>query len=273
MKQRIVLIASVIIGLIAAALTGQYLKAKDNEVTKTIADLHGRYTLVTVLGVKKQTSTGQILTEADIGHFSVVEGSVRGHVIKDSECPMVLNRRLLHAMEKESLLYWSDIAGGDPVNKGLADDIKGGMRAISIDVGGTAAVSGMVNPSDHVDVIGTFTFPSPQKSTEMEMVTMTIMQDVLVLATGRETAKSRLVNGASQNGGYGAITIEVTPREAEMLVFAQQARGRLVLSLRNPSDGNSYEKDLPRVDFSKIQEEIKTLNMDRQVRILGKRSL
>ena len=273
MKQRIVLIASVIIGLIAAALTGQYLKAKDNEVEKIKEQLAKSNVTIKVLVVNKNIPSGQILSTEDLALMPMVESAVRGHIIKESEYRIVLGRRLMRALEKESPIYWSDIEGGDPVNKGLAGDIKGGMRAISIDVGGTAAVSGMVNPNDHVDVIGTFTFPSPQKSTEMEMVTMTIMQDVLVLATGRETAKSRLVNGASQNGGYGAITIEVTPREAEMLVFAQQARGRLVLSLRNPSDGNSYEKDLPRVDFSKIQEEIKTLNMDRQVRILGKRSL
>jgi pilus assembly protein CpaB len=269
MKQRIVLIVSVAIGLIAAALTGQYLKAKDKEVADKLQQMVGRYAKIGVVVVNHNTPSGQILTTADIGLVSMIESAVRGHVIKEDEYRMILGRRLVRALEKESPIYWSDIEGGDPLNHGLAADIKSGMRAISIGVGGTAAVSGMVNPNDHVDVLGTFTFPSSKKPSEMEMVTMTILQDVLILATGRETAKSRLLSGAEQSGSYGSITIEVTPREAEMLVFAEQARGRLVLTLRNPADGK-YETDLPRVDFEKIQEEIKDLNNVRQTKILQK---
>ena len=152
---------------------------------------------------------------------------------------------------------------------GLTDDIKPKQRAISISVSGAAAVSGMVKPTDHVDVLGTFSFPSATKPSEMEMVTLTILQDVLILATGHDTAKSRQAVNDSAAAGYNTVTVEVTPREAEMLVFAEQARGRLVLTLRNSADMD-YEKDLPRVDFSKIQEEITTLNRFRQEKLLGK---
>ena len=59
------------------------------------------------------------------------------------------------------------------------------------------------------------------------------------------------------------MTLEVTPREAEMLVFAEQIHGRLTLTLRNPNDV-SYENELPKVDFEKIQSEIEELNLKRQ---------
>ena len=55
----------------------------------------------------------------------------------------------------------------------------------------------------------------------------------------------------------------MTPREAEMLVFAEQIKGRLTLALRNRND-TYYEKELPRVDFDKIQSEIEKLNNQRQ---------
>ena len=171
-------------------------------------------------------------------------------------------------MEPHAPVYWSDLEGGDPFNRGLAGDIKEHQRAISISVGGAAAVSGMVKPNDHVDVLGTFTFPSSTKSGEMEMVTQTILLDVLILATGHDTAKSQLGAG-DRAAGYNTVTVEVTPREAEMLVFAEQARGRLVLPLRNPAE-MEYERDMPSVDFSKIQETIKTLNDYRQQKLLGK---
>jgi pilus assembly protein CpaB len=272
MKQRVILIASVVIGLVAALLTRQYLNAKDREVERKLQELTRGYTKILVLVVQRDLPAGSVLGREDIGALPMIESAVRGHVIKADEVNvnMVLNRRLIRPLQKGSPVSWSDIEGGDPVSRGLSDDVQKRMRAISIGVGGTAAVSGMVRPSDHVDVIGTFTFPSASKPGEMEMVTLTIMQDVLVLATGQETAKTLFASGNRGAGGYSAVTLEVTPREAEMLVFAEQARGRLVLTLRNRADVY-YEKDLPRVDFARIQEEISTLNAFRQETLLRKR--
>ena len=66
------------------------------------------------------------------------------------------------------------------------------------------------------------------------------------------------------------MTLEVTPREAEMLAFAEQLKGRIVLSLRNRGD-TSYEKELPKVDFEKIRSEIEELNLKRQSQRLAVR--
>jgi Flp pilus assembly protein CpaB len=85
-----------------------------------------------------------------------------------------------------------------------------------------------------------------------------------VLATGKETAKSAIARSDAFGAGtYSTVTLEVTPREAEMLAFAEQIRGRLSLSLRNRSDV-SYEKELPKVDFEKIRSTIEELNLRRQ---------
>nr|HPO36937.1 RcpC/CpaB family pilus assembly protein [Kiritimatiellia bacterium] len=105
----------------------------------------------------------------------------------------------------------------------------------------------------------------------MELVTLTMLQDVLVLATGRETAKSRLLSDLRMPASYNTVTLEVTPREAEMLVFAEQIKGRISLALRNPDD-IYFEKTLPRVDFQMIQSEIESLNTYRQQQLLRKRA-
>ena len=269
MKQRIILIASVVIGLIAALLTGQYLIAKDREYKDKLQQLTRNYRKIPVIAAKRNLPIGTVLVSDDLGIMDVVESAVRGHVVEEKDAATLLNHRLERSLRAGDPIYWSDLEGGDPFSHGLAADIKNHQRAISISVGGTAAVSGMVKPNDHVDVLGTFSFPSPTKPNEMEMVTLTLLQDVLILATGRETAKNQVGAADHASGSYNAVTIEVTPREAEMLVFAEQARGRLVLTLRNPAD-IEYEKDLPRVDFSKIQEEITTLNRFRQEKLLGK---
>ena len=65
------------------------------------------------------------------------------------------------------------------------------------------------------------------------------------------------------------MTLEVTPREAEMLAFTEQIKGRLILSLRNRNDA-SYEKELPKVDFEKIRSTIEDLNLKRQQKLGGR---
>lgn len=271
MKQRVILIASVVIGLIAALLTGQYLRSKDQEYQAKMQQLTRAYRTIDVLAVNRNLPAGTVLAYNDMAAIKVVEGSVRGHVVLVKDSEMLAGKKLIRSLEKGNPIYWSDLEGGDPFSRGLANDIKNRQRAISISVGGAAAVSGMVKPNDHVDVLGTFSFPSTNRANEVEMVTLTVLQDVLVLATGRDTAKSQIGSADRAAGGYSTVTVEVTPREAEMLVFAEQARGRLVLTLRNPADV-WYETDLPRVDFSKIQDEIVTLNRFRQEKLLGKSS-
>ena len=157
---------------------------------------------------------------------------------------------------------------------GLAADIRKKMRAVSVNCSGAAAVSGMVKPNDHVDVIASFSFPklgADGRTMIQEIVTCTILQNVLVLATGKETAKSAIARSdAFGAGAYSTVTLEVTPREAEMLVFAEQIKGRISLALRNRND-TYYEKELPQVDFAKIRAEIEELNVKRQTEMGGRR--
>jgi pilus assembly protein CpaB len=271
MKQRLILIISVVVGLIAALLTGQYLNAKDREYRNMKAKLTADNRTVTVIAVKRNSPAGTVLIRDDLGYTEVPESIGRRNIVALRDVEMVYGKKLSRSLEAGTAISWLDLEGGDPLNTGLASDINNGQRAISISVGGAAAVSGMVRPNDHVDVLGTFSFPTATKGGEIEMVTLTLLQNVLILATGRDTAKNQQGAADRNAAGYSTVTIEVTPREAEMLVFAEQARGRLVLTLRNPADV-TYLSDLPRVDFSKIQDSITKLNLLRQEKLTGRAS-
>ena len=268
MKTQIILILAVVVGLLAAVLTNSYLSSKDDEVVNMQRALQKKYTEIRVICVKRDLPSGTVLTRDDLGTIPAFENAVGDHAIRENDFLYLLGRKTVNKLKKAKPVFWSDIEGGDPENRGLARDIKTGRRAISINVSGAASVSGMVRPNDHVDVLGTFSFPSKTAPDKMELVTLTMLQDVLVLATGRDTAKSQLI-GETRGGTYTSVTLEVTPREAEMLVFAEQIKGRLALALRNPEDVN-YEKSLPRVDFQKIQDEIEELNKFRQSQLLHK---
>ena len=271
MKNKAVLIVAVLFGLLAAFLMRTYLSTKANEFKRLVDRFNATHGTTDVLCFKKDVPGGTSLSRDVIGKMTVPEAGLRGQALSEANLNDILGRKILVGHRKGDILFWSDIEGGNPVAGGLAADIRRKMRALSINVSGAAAVSGMVKPNDHVDVIGTFSFPkaSPDgKNVLQELVTCTILQNVLVLATGKETAKTPapLFGG----GSYSTVTLEVTPREAEMLVFAEQIKGRLVLSLRNRND-TSYEKELPQVDFAKIRGEIEELNVRRQTDMGGVR--
>ena len=271
MKQKLILIISVVVGLLAAFLTRSYLNAKDREVQRWKEEFNRKNAKVEVVAIKKDTPSGTVLSMSDLVGKFVIEQSVKGHIVKVTDVYSLVGRKTLRALQKESPIFWSDIEGGEPGSRGLAGDIKSRMRAISVNVSGSAAVSGMVRPNDHIDVLGTFTFPSKTVKDELELVTLTILQDVLVLATGKETAKSQMLADNRSAAAYNSVTLEVTPREAEMLVFAEQIKGRISLALRNPDDVY-FEKTLPRVNFEMIQSEIEALNTYRQQQLLRKRA-
>lgn len=275
MKNKIILIAAVVFGLLAAVLTRAYLSAKNDEfraLRERFARTHGT---MDVLCFRKDVPGGAVLTRDELGLKTVPKTGLRGQALTEDSLADVLGRKLVGGRKTGELLFWADIEGGNPTAGGLAADIRRKMRALSISVSGASAVSGMVRPNDHVDVVGTFSFPKTApdgKTVFQELVTCTILQNVLVLATGQETAKTRLRGGfpPTAGGAYSTVTLEVSPREAEMLVFAEQIKGRLSLTLRNRND-TSYETELPQVDFAKIRSEIEELNVKRQTEIGGRR--
>ena len=277
MKQKIVLIVSVVVGLLAAILTRGYLAAKENEYNALKAKFNATHGVMWVAYFKKDVPSGTVIDKSMLSAKIVPKSGLEGRAVDadedKKEYVQAYGRKLLVSRKKDELLFWADIEGGNPQNRGLAGDIKRSMRALSISVSGAASVSGMVKPNDHVDVIATFSVPRANSTVpgQTDLVTSTILQNVLVLATGRETAKSQVQMGYGMTGssGYNTVTLEVTPREAEMLVFAEQMKGRLALSLRGRSDV-TYEKELPKVDFEKIQSEIEELNQQRQLKLNGR---
>ncbi|MFL5294574.1 MAG: Flp pilus assembly protein CpaB, partial [Myxococcales bacterium] len=101
-------------------------------------------------------------------------------------------------------------------------------RAVTIDVQERNAVGLWVKPNDHVDVIGSFRDAQTQS-----LRTVTLLQNVVVLATGKVNAATP--PAGEQDRRYTTVTLLVLPEEAEILTLAQET-GTLTLLLRNPDD-------------------------------------
>jgi pilus assembly protein CpaB len=71
------------------------------------------------------------------------------------------------------------------------------------------------------------------------MKTTTLLQNVVVLATGHSNASSVVL--PEEDKRYQTVTLLVLPEEAEILTLAQDT-GTLTLLLRNPDDLDYQEK-------------------------------
>jgi pilus assembly protein CpaB len=135
------------------------------------------------------------------------------------------------------------VKAGDPLleghfapalGAGLSTLVEAKGRAVAIDVQERSAVGLWVRPGDHVDVVGSLRDPDSQ-----QLKTVTLLQNVVVLATGHATANNSSIGEDERR--YSTVTLLVLPEEAEILALAQET-GTLTLSLRNPDDVEFQEK-------------------------------
>lgn len=275
MKQKIIPIISVVVGLLAFWLTGAYLRSQHDKLEKERQKLYAGAKMVDIVVAATDIPSQTAIRKTDLGLDSVLESTLPPDVVTPDDAQQILGKKVIFAVGVKRAILWSNIEGTDRLaESSLANIITPKLRAISLPIGGANAVSSMVQPNDRVDILGTFSFPSKKVAGEMENVTITVLQDVTILATGQTMAKQsgpkrrQMTSGAS----YNTVTVEVTPREAEMLVFAQQMKGSLTLALRNSTDV-SFEKDLPEVNFQQIETSLPELNSYRQKTIRHRTNL
>ena len=269
MKQKSILIIAILAGLIAFWLTGQYLRHEQERML-------GEAKCIFVIVANHELPAGSILKNTDLAKAAVFQSSVGGRAILPESVRDIVGKKLLFNISRGDPIQWSDIDVPAQGAAGLAEMINPTMRAVSIPVDAIASVSGMVKPNDHVDILGTFIFPSATVTGGVETITLTVLQDVTVLATGQALANQIPTPGARgaerAPRSYGAITFEVTPREAELLVFAQTVRGRLTLALRNPADV-TFITNPPTINFEHLQKKLPELNLIRQRDIRHKKDI
>ncbi|GLZ89053.1 Flp pilus assembly protein CpaB [Metapseudomonas resinovorans] len=108
----------------------------------------------------------------------------------------------------------------------LASLIEADKRAISVRVDDVVGVGGFLLPGNRVDVLATRQVGGTSNDSESK----TILQDLRVLAVDQTASTDK-----TQPVVVRAVTLEMTPKEAEILVKAM-SEGRLQLALRNPLD-------------------------------------
>ena len=258
MRQKMLLLTAVFFGVLAFLLTFHQIKVEREKAL-------GETRTVEVIVLNKDKVADEAITLNDISPRKVKRfKSAAEREILWSSRNVILDQTLANSLSKDSILQWSDFQLAAKGAKGLSDLINQGDRAISISVDATSSVTGLINPGDNVDIIGTFRFPEMKGDKALDTLTITILQNVKILATGTDMGKFTL-NKNSRRKNYSTVTLSLTPKEAEMIIFASQ-KGRLTLSLRN-NEETKIETYLQSVNFKYFEDHINDYNKDREKRI------
>jgi pilus assembly protein CpaB len=173
------------------------------------------------------TLRAEHLKEMDWPETAQPPGSI--HDVKDA-----LGRVVITKLVKGESILVSKLASKD-AGRGLAALIPESMRAVAVRVDDVVGVAGFVHPEDRVDVIVTM---RPSKPSDAEPISKVILQNVKVLAVGKEIES----NDTTRNKPMPVTvaTLLVTPDDSEKLALAA-SQGKLLLTLRSWSDSATVE--------------------------------
>ena len=110
----------------------------------------------------------------------------------------------------------------------LAAVLKPNMRAVTVRVDDVVGVAGFLLPGNHVDVVAA-------RMVNQRAETETVLRNLDVLAVDQSASQDK-----DQPVVVHAVTLEVSPKQAEVLVKARE-EGRIQLTLRNPLEDSTQE--------------------------------
>ena len=265
MKQKLLLLAAVIFGVMAFILTFQQINSEREKIRSTMQE-------VPLLQAKHDIAENELIKEESI----VVKKFPRARsqlafsreVMADQKS-LIIGRKAMFPIARGSVLQWNDLHSTvSGRQEGANTVIRSGYRAVAISVDQTASVAGLVQPNDYVDLIGTFKFPDMRGDASLDTITLTILQHVRVIATGNDYGIRAPGQGAARN--YSTVTLELLPDEAEMIIFASQ-KGYIQLSLRNYEDA-AITKDLQSVNWKFLQKNLQKYSQEREKRSMSGRN-
>ncbi|MEK7404861.1 MAG: Flp pilus assembly protein CpaB [Acidobacteriota bacterium] len=196
---------------------------------------------VRVVAATRDLPPGTRIRKTDLRLASVSQPNVPKGAILDTRS--ALDRAVLYPVGANELLTsarLTSLTGAD----GISATIEPGKRAIAVPITDASGVAGLIQPRSRVDVLFT------RAGSVAEASTITILQDIEVLAIGRTTQALQTTTVDPRAPRAATATLLVTPEEARKLELAKN-QGKLSLALRNPLD-RGKAPDSPPVTFDAL---------------------
>ena len=234
-------------GLLAVAMLWVYLNSRESQLLQ-LAELKD------VIVARRDIPANTVLDETMIERVQLPSRYLQPTAAE--QLPQAVGRVAVVPILRGSQVVLSQL--DDPGLTALAYQVPRGRRAVTVAITDVTGVAGLVKPGNFVDVFGTFEFGRPVaveqgviRYADERTETRLMMQDVLVLATGREHRRDRPAPRATataqtaeqreleqlreQRTTATTVTMLVEPKQAQELILAQEI-GTLSLVLRSNLD-------------------------------------
>jgi pilus assembly protein CpaB len=213
----------VVVGLLVTAYFAKLMRAEDSRGAGSPSASTVEFRAVpTAAG---PLEPGTVITSAHLSTAHVrVDGLAADVVLQEQS---VLGRTVKQRIAAGSPLRASQLY---PPGEGPQPSIPRGMRAVSISVPrNLATMNGLVKAGQYVDVYLTPRADAGGDSRFRNGMTLTLFRGVRLLS---------LAQGATTDEASGAVTLELTPEQATVLILARE-KGSLALSYNPEGKGES----------------------------------
>ena len=266
MKNKIPLIAAMVLGIVAIVAIRFYVQRVEQE---TRSKLKG----VPVVAAKEDIKAGteidpDLVVPKEVPIAFMPQQAIQGSM----ELKQILGHKTRVPLRAGQIILWSDIESER--RGGLSALIPEGDGAFTVNIS-QGISSSLIQPNDHIDIIASFAIPkdnqspaAPAASSQKasDLVNVVLLQNVTVLAVG-DTMGGAAQAQPGERAGSGAISLSVTLPEAQLLMFAAQ-HGELGAVLRREGAIDTRPRsELPRVTFEAIEKIIGDLDQRRDKRL------
>jgi pilus assembly protein CpaB len=215
----IALTGAVLCGLLGVVLVTRYL-SNVQAYTKDLGN---------VVVAKTEIQLGEKITAEKLALASMPNGSVPQGAFRKAD--QVLGRIAITPIGVREAVTNLKLAP-EGMGGGLPAVIPEGYRAMTVKVDDVVGVSGFIMPGSFVDVVAVIVPASQQGGAIQDPISKIVLQNIKVLASG---AKIDSPENQREPTSVNAVTLQVTPAQAEKLVLAT-SQGKLQLVMRNYGD-------------------------------------
>jgi pilus assembly protein CpaB len=226
----VILIGAVVFGGLAVFAASRYIS---QTLAVERAKLAPQVEMVDVVVAKGNIERGSSIGSENMAVRPMPKEYVPGTAVTPEMFANVEGARLSVDMRGGEVLLRGTLEGADEST--FAHKVRDGVRAMTVSVDEVNSISGLLQPGDRIDLF--FTARPPRSGVNQSPeTTMVLMQNITLLATGRQVRPSIGDNGRpGASRSYSTVTVEASPRDAQRLILAQKS-GTLTAVLRGPED-------------------------------------
>lgn len=228
-KQIFIIVGALAAGIVAVFLTSNYVKNAIQQQTKILSDEYERRQSEMAKQMQEKSEqqmasmSQQIERVRQEGQDALKKQAAAMQAEQQRQAKILEQQMAQRQVQVKQVVRKPSLALKTPVGK----------RAVTVKIDSLAAVGGLLNAGDFVDVIAQLSVPG-KDVTEKKTVTAMIFQGLQVLAINTNEED---LGAYDEQQAMAAlkITFAVDPQEAGLLSFADK-NGTLELALRSPDD-------------------------------------